>query len=866
MKTKCVPYAAFCLLISIHSLHACTGITASSGDTVLFGNNEDWNDPDTYIWFVPSAPGVFGGVYFGYGDFFPQGGMNEMGLCYDGFATPYMAVHNPDNLPQYPGMFVDDIMKECQTIDEIVEMFQSYYTPWMSRAQLFFADRTGASVIIEGDSLVYGEGNYQVCTNFYQTNPQAGGWPCLRYNRATDMLENSDRISIELFRDIMDATHQEGVYPTLYSNVNDVKNRIVYLYLNRDYETALRIDLYEELQSGYHLDHLPTLEGFDFSPERTSGHIPLTIHFTDFSNSNPPVTDWKWDMDGNGTVDSELQHPTWTYTEPGIYSVSVQYKNGISSYTRIRDQYIHVFDGESALQFEDHNSYASCTASTTMNLARAFTLEAWIYPTGWGPFQSLGWGKIIDKRYLYLQLIDSYLNLNQHSLLLRLDHEDGTISYSNSPEQSIALDRWQHIAVTYNGQDSVSMYINGIEQIVSQTTPPSGPVRENGMADLYIGNDYSTGYTFDGTIDEVRIWERCRNSDDISEHANRTLRGDEPGLIGYWRLNEGGGDTIADASTFQHDGTISGASWIQGIHLEEVSMDDDGDGIENKEDNCPATYNPGQEDIDGDSVGDICDTCPEMADPDQADADGDGAGDLCDECTDTDGDGYGDPGFVANTCGEDNCPHAFNPDQSPVEKGDIDCDGEINIVDVLAVINHILNTELLVGDPSVRADCNGDGYVDILDIVGIINVILGIGECAPGFKPHLDPDVVNFCHSLEPYFSSGRFSEFMDLVKSVSRIPDSYALSQNYPNPFNHETSIRYSVISDRVSSSVTLKIYNILGQEMRTLVEGPHEAGHYTVKWNGTDKRGEAVSSGVYYLKMTTDTFSQSRKMVLLK
>ena len=103
--------------------------------------------------------------------------------------------------------------------------------------------------------------------------------------------------------------------------------------------------------------------------------------------------------------------------------------------------------------------------------------------------------------------------------------------------------------------------------------------------------------------------------------------------------------------------------------------DVDGDGRGDLCDNCPTSANPGQQDGDGDGVGDACDgcfdtdgdgncdiadNCPTLPNPLQENTDGDATGDICDTCTDTDGDGRGNPGFPANTCTVDNCPTVAN--------------------------------------------------------------------------------------------------------------------------------------------------------------------------------------------------------------
>ena len=94
-------------------------------------------------------------------------------------------------------------------------------------------------------------------------------------------------------------------------------------------------------------------------------------------------------------------------------------------------------------------------------------------------------------------------------------------------------------------------------------------------------------------------------------------------------------------------------------------------------------------------------------------------------------------------------------------------------------------------------------------------------------------------------------------------IPDAYALRQNYPNPFNPVTTITYDLAD---AGFVSLKVYNMLGQEVINLVSADRKAGVYTVQWNGTGHTGHPVSSGVYFYVLNADQFTSVKKMVFMK
>jgi len=148
-------------------------------------------------------------------------------------------------------------------------------------------------------------------------------------------------------------------------------------------------------------------------------------------------------------------------------------------------------------------------------------------------------------------------------------------------------------------------------------------------------------------LEQIRFCQRCHPKENLHAIHAPDFNGWE--AVGF----HVSGKPEADPDTYRlFTGDEMGDELCLGCHV--VIIDGDNDGIPDDQDNCPLIANPGQEDNDNDGIGDVCDYC-----------------------TDTDGDGYGNPGFPANTCPEDNCPDDHNPDQA-----DIDGDGIGDICDL----------------------------------------------------------------------------------------------------------------------------------------------------------------------------------------
>ena len=97
-----------------------------------------------------------------------------------------------------------------------------------------------------------------------------------------------------------------------------------------------------------------------------------------------------------------------------------------------------------------------------------------------------------------------------------------------------------------------------------------------------------------------------------------------------------------------------------------------------------------------------------------------------------------------------------------------------------------------------------------------------------------------------------------DNIPIYENVPKEYALKQNYPNPFNPVTNIQYDLPIDNF---VTIKVYDLIGREVMSLVNEMKEAGSYMASFNGTD-----LPSGIYYYRIKAGGYEQVRKMILIK
>jgi len=232
------------------------------------------------------------------------------------------------------------------------------------------------------------------------------------------------------------------------------------------------------------------------------------------------------------------------FTGTATFPISVTTSAGLSATATAQ---VTVAPGDDfAGRFRGDGGWARIAGGGALNVRGAFTLEAWIRPRSYGSFAT-GFGRIFDKSAFLLYLASpGHAFYDASSLLIGIDHPGGT-SYHGTPPNSILLDRWTHVAVTYNGATQVRMFIDGAEVTVrsyagdASGISPSGGVVDHAAQWLHLGDRPQGDRSFDGLIDEARFWNVARTSSQIAAARDSRLAAGATGLIGRWSFDEGSG-------------------------------------------------------------------------------------------------------------------------------------------------------------------------------------------------------------------------------------------------------------------------------------------------------------------------------------
>jgi hypothetical protein len=473
-----------------------------------------------------------------------------------------------------------------------------------------------------------------------------------------------------------------------------------------------------------------------------------------------------------------------------------------------------------------------------------------------------------------------------------------------SNKSSWGADSWYHIAGTYDGSN-MKIFVNGKED-ASLTTSIT---IDTDSIPLWIGYDGSTSY-FDAAIDEVRIWNFARDLTSIRENMCSKLIGNETGLVGYWRIDEGSGTAVMDETANDNNGTMinmASDDWgWSGAAIGDSSIYDYTGSI-------PSDFTVTLSDVDGNEfsvAGDagsfdgihiyrtdettlradatiptnwIIDTVRYWG------AFASGNNPTFSICYNYSGHpefidesdlalayrlGYSDDSWedlaailneganILSKSSQFNSEYALGSktgvNSFPVELVSFAAElGNNNVILTWETATEVNN----YGFEVERQVCNGQSTISNWQTMGFVD---GHGNSnSPKGYSFVDENVTKgqYSYRLKQLDTDGTF-EYSKIIEINLGSVLNYELSQNYPNPFNPSTTIRFSVSE---SSLINLTVYNSLGEKIEELVNEVKEPGVHTIEFNGESTTGK-LSSGTYFYRLQANDFTQIKKMILIK
>jgi len=541
------------------------------------------------------------------------------------------------------------------------------------------------------------------------------------------------------------------------------------------------------------------------------GNIEHAVHNDSTNDIDATYNYW------GTTVEAEIRNAIWDYYDDDSKGV-VNYEPWLDGAHR------KIFPFAQALSLDGDGDYVEIPDAVDLQLPNSLTMEAWILQrevhtvTPYVIYKCYAYGFAVGDNNIYHFFFRDESNLVDKFIPVTI-------------ERGI----WHHIAVTLNSEGIVKTYFNGN---LIDTDVRDVPINVTGILNIGRSSRTETEH-FDGFIDEVRIWNIARTQEDIQATMNATLQGDEPGLVGYWSVDD---STANDSSLYGNHGTLMGDAEI--IPL-------------------VGTWPP----------------------PKRGDVSGNGQITTYDAALILQYVVGLINAFPADSMGS---PSAIESHDYQVSLPNVETSTGKRIQVPIAINDA---SGLLAGGVTIKYDPTvlraiGYGSLELLngyywkantDLIGEVrfafattevvttmgqgNLLMVEFEVLPNSEGETSPlilDNVNLANSRSIKKINGE----------VRVIPSTFALLQNFPNPFNPDTWLPYKLAS---TSPVSISIYNAKGQLIRALHLGYQNAGVYVTRgkaayWDGKDNVGEKVGSGVYFYTLRAGEFRSSRKMVIVK
>jgi len=242
---------------------ACTVYKITMDGKTFVGNNEDYWNPNTRIWFENGKNGNYGSSYVGFDDLYPQGGINEKGLAFDGFAVPFRDIKKNPNKLTYDNNTLRNIMQKCQNIDEVYTFLSKYDLSPLYAGMLLFVDQSGKYLVVEGDTMIRGNDNKYLLSNFCPSRTKdLNDVKIPMYQSGRKLMESHIDTSLTYLKTLSDTLHQSwkgNVGGTLYTTIYDLNERTIHLYFYHDFKKSVTFKLADELNKKDTIIAIPKL-------------------------------------------------------------------------------------------------------------------------------------------------------------------------------------------------------------------------------------------------------------------------------------------------------------------------------------------------------------------------------------------------------------------------------------------------------------------------------------------------------------------------------------------------------------------------------------------------------------------------------